>query len=154
MFLLPSRHGRGAGTYSCYSVYEHSGGTRVVVTFITQGLESFQGYQTAHSCPCKQSPLRCPMSFKFFQPELTWICYDFPSKTIKCPFFVARLHLSCLQMVAKFLSRSSYIDANVSVQFLRTIYMIYGIFASQEEGTILTSCQISHQCSSPSGQPP
>lgn len=48
-------------------------------------------------------------------------------------------------MIVKFLSRSFYIDSSFSVQFLRSIYMIYGIFASQEEDFNIMSEQASEQ---------
>lgn len=46
-----------------FCVYEHRRGSRGVVTFITQGLEAFQGYQTAHSCPVNNPLSDVPRAF-------------------------------------------------------------------------------------------
>lgn len=36
-----------------------------MVTFITEGLDAVQRYPSLLSCPHKQAPLKCPLSFKF-----------------------------------------------------------------------------------------
>lgn len=129
-------------------MYEHSRCTRVVVTFITQGLESFQGYQTAHGCPCKQSPLKCPVSFKFCQLKLMWICFDFPSKTIKRHNILSPTYIPSVRRCLIFLQVN--MNSSSSVQFLRTIYTICHICVTGRRNFNIMSEQL--QSSSPSGQ--
>lgn len=53
------------------STWQLAGKTSMVVTFITEGLDTVQRYPAIRSCSHKQAPLKCLLSFKFSFLEIT-----------------------------------------------------------------------------------